>query len=50
MRRMLKSALNFVLSRSSTSTYGSQYVEVDERLAASLNDRFEHSVIAGETC
>jgi len=50
MRRMLKSALNFVLSRSSTSTYGSQYASVSDLLAASLNDRFEHSVMAGETC
>ena len=47
---MLKSSLNFVLSRSSTSTYGSQYASVSELLAASLNDRFEHTAFAGETC
>ncbi len=46
---MLKSALNFVLSRSSTSTYGSQYASASELLAASLNDRFEHAAIAGKT-
>ena len=50
MRSMLKSALNFVLSRSSTSTYDSQYASVSELLAASLNDRFEHAAHAGEIC
>ncbi len=46
---MLKTLLNFVLSRSSTSTYGSQYASVFELLAASLTDRFEHVGIAEET-
>ena len=50
MSSMLKSALNFVLSRSSTSTYDSQYASVSDPLAASLNDRFEHTAFAGETC
>jgi hypothetical protein len=45
---MLKSALNFVLSRSSTSTYGSQYASASEFLAASLNDRFKQAAIAGD--
>jgi hypothetical protein len=50
MSSMLKSALNFVLSRSSTSTYDSQYASVSELLAALLNDRFEHAAHAGEIC
>ena len=46
---MLKSAFNFVLSLSSTSTYDSEYASASELLAASLNGRFEHAVMAGET-
>ena len=45
---MLKSALNFVLSLSATSTYDSQYASASELPAASLNGRFEHAVISGE--
>jgi len=43
---MLKSVLSVVLSRSTTSTYCSQYVWVSELPAALLNDRFEHAVTA----